>query len=277
MTITNGYGTLAGFKDRYLRQRSYTSVYLACDSATNTITDTRNGLAKLFSDAAYLEVSGFTTAGNNGIFTVSTVSASAVVVTEALTTEALGDSVTISDVSDPTNDTLIESLIQSVSRQIDDYCDRVFYTSSSASERIYTAATPHSVYIDDATKVYTVAIDVDGDGTFESTLSASDYYEYPDNGALPITWLETSYLGQYAFPTHRRGVSVTADWGYSTTVPDQIKEACYIQAWRLFERRNAPFGISGGGQFGQAITLPDLDPDVKMLIGSFVRVITGVP
>jgi hypothetical protein len=50
-----------------------------------------------------------------------------------------------------------------------------------------------------------------------------------------------------------------------------VSEACKIQSIRLFKRKDAPFGVVAGGEMQQSMTIPDLDPDVKMLLSPYVR------
>lgn len=66
-------------------------------------------------------------------------------------------------------------------------------------------------------------------------------------------------------------VEVTARWGW-TTVPDAVKEACLLQASRVFKRRGAPFGIAGSPQDGSEMRLlAKVDPDVAVVLEGFRR------
>lgn len=53
-----------------------------------------------------------------------------------------------------------------------------------------------------------------------------------------------------------------------------IKQACMIQAARLFKRNDAVYGTIGGGEMGvQAVTLTKLDPDVQTTCDQFRSVL----
>jgi hypothetical protein len=59
-------------------------------------------------------------------------------------------------------------------------------------------------------------------------------------------------------------VRVTAKFGWPT-VPDDIVQACLIQASRLFKRADSPEGVMGSSEWG-VVRLSRRDPDVWALI-----------
>jgi len=172
-------------------------------------------------------------------------------------------------------DSFIEATVESVSRMIDEHTGRRFY--SGTETRYYSAVTIDTVYTDDLLSITTLKTDDDEDGTFETTWSTSDYLLMPFNATVnghPYTRIETSGYGSYSFPVNvRRGIQIVGSFGYCTTasLPKMIAEACKIQAIRLFKRKDAPFGVIAGGDMQQSMTIPDIDPDVKMLLSPFVR------
>jgi hypothetical protein len=173
------------------------------------------------------------------------------------------------------DDFYLEATIESVSRMIDSYTERRFYATSET--RYYAAVTIDDVYTDDLLTVTTLKTDDDADGTFETTWATSDYHLMPFNAAVnvkPYTRIETSGYGRYNFPVGvKKGVQIAGSFGYCTTanLPKPVAEACKIQSMRLFKRKDAPFGVIAGGEMQQGMTIPDLDPDVKMLLSPFVR------
>jgi len=64
-------------------------------SVDNSFNDTTETLS-VFTKSQTILVSGFTEAANNGLFTIKSVTADKIIVTDALTTEAAGDTITIS-------------------------------------------------------------------------------------------------------------------------------------------------------------------------------------
>jgi hypothetical protein len=185
----------------------------------------------------------------------------------------------ISNASDTTNDTYIEKIVQAVSRQIDNHCHRRFYANTSDETRYFDAIDYDVCITDDITSITTVKTDEDGDRTYETTWATTDYDTKPINYTLlgePIMWLEISPNGTKTFPTHNKGVEIVGKFGYCTTgsQPDPISQACIIQSARIFKRtREAPFGVVGSSEMGQSFVITTFDPDVKMLLEPYVRII----
>ena len=177
--------------------------------------------------------------------------------------------------SDTADDAVLESVVTAVSRQIDQWCGRRFWASTQT--RLYTAVSATMVLTDDVLAVTALRTDSDGDGVYESTWSTADYRLRPANAALesqaePYTWIGAAPRASYSFPASLdEGVQVTGTFGYSTSTPPVVNEACLIQAGRIFRRRDAVFGIAGSAEMGQAIVVPRLDPDVRALLSPLAR------
>ena len=176
--------------------------------------------------------------------------------------------------SDSTSDDMLEGIIEAVSRQIDDECDRHFYSDSADVARYFTAVNSTELFVDDIASVdsdVTIEIDNNGDGTFDFTFAQSDFVLSPYNAevlSIPYQKVETSYSGQYLFPVKvRKGVKITAKWGWKGGVPKPIKEACLLQSERLFKRFSTPLGSESMTALGRmTLSIPSLDPDVINLI-----------
>ena len=52
---------------------------------------------------------------------------------------------------------------------------------------------------------------------------------------------------------------------------DGVDRGSALLAAALFRRKDAPFGIAGGGEVGQAIQLAAMDPQAKLLLMPFRR------
>jgi len=171
------------------------------------------------------------------------------------------------------DDFYLESTIESVSRLIDNHTGRRFYAETDT--RYYAPVSIDQIYTDDILTVTTLKTDDNNDGTFETTWATTDYNLMPFNAGengRPYTWIETSGYGNYSFPHGtKKAVQIVGSFGYATTAPKPVAEACKIQAIRLFKRKDAPFGVIAGGDMQQSMTIPDLDPDVKMLLSPYVR------
>lgn len=244
--------------------------------------------------------------------------------------------------------------LEATSRAIDGAsmgCGREFYIVTEA--RYFTASHSDRLLVDDLLVVTELATDEDGDGTYETVWTASDYLLDPAN-SWPKWMVKVHPAGGYSFPLVERGVRITGQHGYgdgesaapyeasgatvtvadavATTVtvsdqsllavgqtilveseqmyvtaladgtpdtatvkrgvngttaaahnakpasiyryPDPIREACLIQASRLFKRGDAPFGIAGSAEYG-TVRISTLDPDVRVLLGEFRKVTVG--
>lgn len=183
-------------------------------------------------------------------------------------------------ITDTTDDSIIENVIEAASRAIDRHCHRRFYGVSET--RYYTAEHGDALYLpDDLISVTTLKTDEDGDRTYEVTWATTDYDLLPYNAAtdgIPYGWLETTPDGSYSFPANiKRGVEIAGVFGYvaaSTAAPDDVREACLLQATRLFKRKDTPFGLAGSPELGQGrmTTIPKLDPDVQVFLAPYRRI-----
>lgn len=192
----------------------------------------------------------------------------------------ISDSPTTMDTND---DLKLTAAALAASRAIDNECGRFFYASSSASARYYTAEYGDYLRVDDicasigGLASLVVKTDEDGDRTYETTWTINTdfdlepYNAYSD--AKCWTVLRVAPSGRYSFPTLRKGVELTAKWGWAA-VPADIKTAGKIEAVRLYKRRDAPFGQTGSPEVG-VMNLPALDPDVKRLIAPYRKMGLG--
>lgn len=186
----------------------------------------------------------------------------------------IGDLKTRIGITDTTDDTVLSAVLEAVSRSIDNYCHRTFGRTAAATVRYYTPKAADEVLIDDCVSLTEVATDADGDRTYEDTWAATDYDLLPENAAAdgwPYTSIATSPDGDYSFPRVRKGLKLTGTWGWSS-VPPPVKEACLIQAFRIFKRKDAPFGIAGSPEMGQ-MRIGRLDPDVLWLLDVYRNIV----
>lgn len=183
-----------------------------------------------------------------------------------ITTAELKSALKIDDTED---DTELAFAITASSRAIDRAADRQFGIVASVEERYYEGEwKPYrrndrwTIPVDDIeTSTGLVVVNADGD-----TISSSDYELWPRNAVKKgraFTHIVTDSVSDY--------YNITGLWGWST-VPDTIKQACLIQATRLFRRPKAPFGVAGSPELGSELRLLDkLDPDVEMLVRTYRR------
>jgi hypothetical protein len=170
---------------------------------------------------------------------------------------------------DASRDSFMEDIIEAASRWIDQYTGRVFYATSEA--RYFTAESSVMVRITDLLSVTTLKTDDDGDRTYETTWASTDYDLMPYND-VPYQWIEAAPNGVNLFTGMRRGVEINGSWGYASTAPHAVREACLLYAARLYKRKDAVLGVAGPSAMGQIVVPVPSDKDVERLLSSFVRV-----
>jgi hypothetical protein len=185
-------------------------------------------------------------------------------------------------ISDNTDNDLLEDLIESASRSIDRMANRRFYLDANASARLYRAYSDIFVYVDDigTTSNLSVALDINGNGTYTKTLTLNqDYILDPLTAASlgrPFTQL-TMVSNTETWPIFpgltqnglRPGVQVTARWGWPS-VPDDINMACLILTADLYKRKDAPGGILGLGDLG-VVRMSPIGRDVTAMVRAYKK------
>jgi hypothetical protein len=183
-------------------------------------------------------------------------------------------------VQDSIDDSLLELAIESASREIDGYCERVFYSTSAT--RFYAPTNIYTVTTDDIISVTTLKSSSDG-VTYDTTWATSDYQLEPLNGVAgglvtPFTRIRAT--GSYLMPTFSVGtfyelealIQVVGVFGWSA-VPAAIRQATVILAMRLFKRLDAPMGVISN-DLG-SMRVGRVDPDVEALVAPFRKVSAG--
>lgn len=161
-------------------------------------------------------------------------------------------------ISHATDDVRIGEHVTAASRMVDTICGRRFDADSVATSRVFHPADAYLVFIDDALEVTAVATDNADDANYSTTWTSSEYQTYPLNGVginrqggWPVT--ELVAIESKTFPIHRRpAVQVTAKWGWAA-VPQEVIEATFLFAHKLYYERDVPSGIvPGSAEFGGA-------------------------
>lgn len=186
------------------------------------------------------------------------------------------------DIDDYPDDSIIELVIESVSRGIDEYKKCRFFASTET--RTYTATSWDFLPVDWLLSVTTLKTDDDADGTYETTWSSTDYILQPQNAATgqfnstAYQWIEPSLLSNATtrtFPTGvQKGVQIVGSFGFnsgaSTAAPVAIRQACLLMAARVFKRKDMPFGVSAGGAIGTQLVAQSAqdDGEIRWLLDS---------
>jgi hypothetical protein len=179
-------------------------------------------------------------------------------------------------ITDSTDDTTLENVVEAVSRWIDGYCRRRFYTSTNDETRYYTPQSSTMCITDDIISVSAITADDTATRAWSTTWAATDYDLMPYN-STPYLYIATTPSGKYRFsPGITKFLKVVGKFGYAATEPDAVNEACLLQSERIFKRKDAPFGVAGSGALGQTLLISDVDPDVKALLAPPIRRVVRV-
>jgi hypothetical protein len=185
-------------------------------------------------------------------------------------------------ITDTIDDALLEIAIESSSRDLDAYTERVFYsTGGTPVVRVYIPQDIYLVETDDIISVTTLKSDSTGNGTFDITWAATDFQLEPLNGRAggidtPATRIRA--IGEYLWPVYeprnvnsnQASVQVTGVFGFAS-VPIAIKQATILAALRAYKRYESPTGVLGFSDMG-VVRIGRLDPDVQRLVDPYRKV-----
>ena len=171
-------------------------------------------------------------------------------------------------ITDSVDDSLLEMAVESASRLIDGYAYRYFYNAGTAT-RDFVAEDSYLTIIDDLISISELKT-TDEIGSDYVTWSADDYQLRPVNGkidglSVPYTSILSTDDLLFNIKGQQALVRVTGVWGWSA-VPIAIKQACVIQASRIYKRLDSPLGVAGFGDLGAIRVGRALDPDVEQLV-----------
>jgi len=183
-------------------------------------------------------------------------------------------------ITDTIDDQILELAIESASREIDSYTERVFF-SSSPTTRIYVPRDTTLCETDDIVSVTTVKISTAADGVFDQTLTASDFQLEPLNGiagGITTPFTQVRAVGDFFFPVYqprftpsgRATVEITGVFGFPS-IPIAIKQATVLASLRAYKRYESPTGVLGFSDTGVVRIGIRLDPDDQRLVEPYRR------
>ena len=181
-------------------------------------------------------------------------------------------------VTDDIDDDILELSIEAASREIDGYCERVFYQTTES--RVFVPQDSFTTQIDDLVSLTSLKTSSTGE-TFDTTWASTDYQLEPNNGiagGLETPSTRIRAIGDYVFPTwvaqnvnhYEATVQVTGTWGWSA-VPTAVEQAALLLTLRQYRRYDSPLGIAGFDEMG-AVRVGRIDPDVQKLLMPFRKV-----
>jgi len=169
----------------------------------------------------------------------------------------------------------IDAARAAASRAIDQMCNRRFWKDTASQTRYYTAQSAQMCRIDDLADFTSLDTDQNGDGTYEESWTENtDFFFEPLNqeaDGIPRTRMVVHPNQSIGWSRYPRGIKVVGKFGWDA-VPDEIVQATTILAAKLLQRaRQAPFGVVSLG-LDSAARIARTDPDVRMLVGPYVRI-----
>lgn len=184
-----------------------------------------------------------------------------------------------------TYDDLLESMIDVASREIDLFLRREpgAFAVSTDSVRYFDGRKGLLLWVDEIAAVPTtvavaesaLADNANGTGGTYTTWAVTDYFMFPQNAivkGMPYHGLEINVqTGSKStwYPGFQRVIKITGKFGFSTTVPPEIKKAAEIQTVRYFKRAQQAFADAGViTELGQMTYVKTLDPDVQAIIST---------
>lgn len=216
--------------------------------------------------------------------------------------------------TDDGDDVILLRILDGAERKINRLCNRPdgFLADEDASARYYKGSGKAYQLIDECVEITEVAVkDSLTDEDYEAWTSPSanmagdgDWFagtgdpDDPDFNSLPYTILFVDMNGDQSWFTgetpelRRRGrnvrglslvarmpsVRVTAKWGYSVLVPDDIRQATIMQSARWYKRlQSAMADTLASADLGGLLYQQQLDPDIAgiLLDGRYVKPATG--
>ena len=187
-------------------------------------------------------------------------------------------------------ETEYEEIIEAISRKIDRFCRRPdgFVATAADETRYFLGSGKRYLRIPECTSITTVSVkDSYSDTTYDdwdtpTTVLAGDGDWFPSAGGpsrpiynrTPYTLLQIDSNGDYTYFTKSYygmvTVKIAAKWGYATTVPADIQEACLAQAAILIKRFEASMDTTAGssdlGTIVTSVRAAALTRDVRELL-----------
>ena len=160
----------------------------------------------------------------------------------------------------------VEEWILVVQNYIDDYTGTSFEGTSEA--RYFDGDGTNEIIVDDFVSLTKIEI-LDDDGSVDYTLNATtDYYLYPANKTTKNRIVINRYNADTSiFPkTYPQNIKITANWGYSNTVPEDIRFVATKLVGEIIKEGNYDIGneIKSEKLGEYSITYQDVDKMAKV-------------
>jgi len=174
-------------------------------------------------------------------------------------------------IDDNLDDDQILAACEAASRWIDGHCDRQFWRGSDT--RTFAVRNAYVADIDDLVSLTAITTDTTADGSYATTLAASQYQLWPVNAASgpeprPYTQVRAVSTGSFPGVSNRRYnvLQIAGVFGWPA-VPDAVKHAAAIQAADYLKGGAVAFGQGGYGEY--APVMGRVNPVVAALLAPY--------
>ena len=185
--------------------------------------------------------------------------------------------VTVADVkrylgiSEDSDDDLLYELIAAAQKAIDLYCRRTFEASADSTR--YFDYSPQCVdgydlWLDEDLCAITTVTNGDSEA-----VASDEYTTLPKNDSpyYAIRILSDSGVYWTYSDEWMDAITIVGRWAYSTTAPDDIKQACKRLAAFYYRQKDAPLSDVTAIEAGTVISTPGIPTDVRMILRTYVK------
>ena len=172
--------------------------------------------------------------------------------------------------TDAADDAVLEDMIEAASRVIDNTTRRRFYASTET--KYFDATSDGLIYVDDLLTVTTLTNGASG------ALTTADYWLLPANDtpkwAVQLRPSKGIAWDADAAGDAQNAVTIAGSWGYSSTAPDDIKQACLMIA-NAYRQKRTGQGVDGTAQItsaGVVIEAGDIPRDAARILSHYTKV-----
>lgn len=179
-------------------------------------------------------------------------------------------------ISDTTDDTRLLTVLEDVSRFIDEHCQRHFYVKTET--RYYTGTGCDYLLLDaDLLSVTSLKTDEDDDRDYDYTWTATDYDLEPYN-SWPKTKISETPNGDYSLPTNPKGIEITGLWGYGRgdgATPYEVSSTTTAEA---LDTTETGVDVASGAALsaGQTILIDSEQMYISSISSNTLTVVRGV-